>query len=173
MDTQEIAEKYGISRDLVEELLTKLRHTAGKQVQFSDEALGGMGQWSAGMVMVGRMGDSALKAKVDALCTELAELARSEAPDKTTEGTPERPAQPSKSVHSPSAAGSQNGIRYAYFAADDRLVIERDGVEKTYDATGYPITGVAQDQATGASATLRFTTKNGDVVNLDTLKQVS
>lgn len=173
MHTTEIAEKYGISRDLVEELLTKLRHTGGKQAQFSDEALGGMGQWSAEMVMIGRIGDDALKTKVNALFTEMSESVRSETADGSGGATHEPHAKPSKSTPSATAAGSQNGMRYAYFAANNRLVIERDGVEKTYDATSYPISGVAQDQASGDPGTLRFTTVGGETVDLDALKQVS
>ncbi len=173
MDTIKTAEKYGISRELVEELLTKLRHTGGKQAQFSDEALGGMGQWSTGMVMIGRMGDDVLKTKVNALLTELAESVRSETPGEGGVATHEPRAKPSESVPSATAAGSQNGMRYAYFAAHNRLVITRDGAEKIYDATGYPISGVAQDQSSGAAGTLRFTTASGDTVGLDTLKQVS
>lgn len=173
MDTKTIAEKYGVSSDLVEDLLSKLRHTGGKQVQFSDESLGGMGQWSTGMVMIGRMGDDALKAKVSALCAELAKMVQSETPDKSDKETQKPLTDSHKDTPSPSSAGSQNGIRYAYFAADNRLVIERDGVEKTYDATGYSISGVAQDQATGAAGTLRFTTTTGDTVDLERLKQVS
>ena len=174
MDTIKTAEKYGVSRELVEELLTKLRHTGGKQAQFSDEALGGMGQWSAGMVMIGRMGDDALKTKVNALLTELAESIRSETPGEGGVATHEPHAKPSESaMPSATAAGSQNGMRYAYFAADNRLVITRDGAEKIYDATGYPISGVAQDQASGAAGTLRFTTANGEMVDLAALKLVS
>ncbi|MBC8137150.1 MAG: hypothetical protein H8F28_14820 [Fibrella sp.] len=173
MDITKIAEKYGITRDLAEELLNKLRRTGGKQVQFSDESLGGMGQWSAGMVMIGRMGDDALRAKVNELCAELSKLAHSEVAGKTMDTSQKLSDHSTSAAPAATAAGSQNGIRYAYFAADNRLVIEQDGMEKTYDATGYPISGVAQDQATGAPSTLRFTTTSGDTVNLDTLKQVS
>lgn len=46
---------------------------ARPQAQFGHPDLGGLGQWSAGgMVMVGRMFDDALKARVGALCAELA-----------------------------------------------------------------------------------------------------
>lgn len=173
MDTKELAAKYGIRHEVVEELLTKLRRTGGKQVQFSDESLGGMGQWSDGMVMIGRMGDDALKAKVAALCAELARLAQSDEPDTKGHTVPSLNVPPAAATPSASAAGSQNGIRYAYFAADNRLEIERDGVKKTYDATGYPIRGVAQDQSSDAAGVLRFTTADGETIDPERLRQVS
>lgn len=172
MDLNTIAEKYGVSREIAEDLLAKLRCTGGKQVQFSHEALGGMGQWSAGMVMIGRMNDDALKAKVNDLCTELARMASTGSPEEETGVTNRQVATPPDNTPSATAAGSQNGTRYAYFASDDRLVIEQNGVEMTYDASGYRITGVAQDQAGGAPGTLRFTTAGGDVVDLHALKKV-
>jgi hypothetical protein len=173
MDTKAIAEKYGIPHEVVKDLLTKLRRTNGRQVQFSDESLGGMGQWSGGMVMIGRMGDDALKAKIGALCAELAQLAQSSGMEKTMDTFQEQSKDSTKDAPSASAAGSQNGVRYAYFAEESRLEIERDGVKKTYDATGYRISGVAQDQSTGVAATLRFTTADGDTIDLDRLKPVS
>ena len=60
-----------------EALLTALVAGGGSQAQFNIPELGGMGQWSrGGMVMVGDMFNNALKARVDALCTELAGLRR-------------------------------------------------------------------------------------------------
>ena len=47
----------------------------GTMAQFSIPELGGSGQWMrGGMTMVGDMFDNALKARVDALCGELAQL---------------------------------------------------------------------------------------------------
>jgi hypothetical protein len=40
--------------------------------QFSHPDFGGMSQWSPGMTMVGDIFNNSLKAKLDALCTELA-----------------------------------------------------------------------------------------------------
>ena len=58
-----------------EALLAALVAGGGSQAQFTIPELGGMGQWSrGGMVMVGDMFNNALKARVDALCSELAGL---------------------------------------------------------------------------------------------------
>ena len=40
--------------------------------QFSHADFGGMSQWSLGMSMVGDMFNTQLKAKLDALCTDIA-----------------------------------------------------------------------------------------------------
>ena len=68
----EVAERHQVSPEAVAELLRALAAGHGTQAQFSHPDLGGMGQWSrGGMIMVGDMFNNALKAKVDALCTEL------------------------------------------------------------------------------------------------------
>ncbi|MEE7466521.1 hypothetical protein MOF8_06185 [Methylobacterium oryzae] len=70
---QAVAERHGVSLDAVRHLIRALERGHGTMAQFDHPDLGGMGQWfSGGMVMVGRMFDDALKARVDALCTELA-----------------------------------------------------------------------------------------------------
>ena len=173
MDTQKIAEKYGVSQSTVDDILAGLRRTHGKQVQFSSEELGGMGQWSNGMTQIGRMGDADLKAKVNALCAELAEQAIGEPDSKTPDtATPHKSETAKREPHGVSSAGSQNGVRYAYYADKHRLEIERDGATKTYDTAGQDITGVAQSQGTGEPQTLRFSTTDGKTVSVDDLKPV-
>jgi hypothetical protein len=41
--------------------------------QFSHPELGGMGQWSGGMTMIGDLSNSELKGRVERVCLELAE----------------------------------------------------------------------------------------------------
>ncbi|SON54175.1 hypothetical protein HDIA_0634 [Hartmannibacter diazotrophicus] len=73
----DIAARHGVSLDAVEHLLFAVMAGQGTQAQFNHPDLGGMGQWSqGGMIMVGDMFNNALKARVDALCTELAGVAR-------------------------------------------------------------------------------------------------
>ena len=70
-----VAQRDGVSTDAAVTLLTALAAGQGTQAQFSHPELGGMGQWSqGGMIMVGDMFNQGLKARVDALCTELAGL---------------------------------------------------------------------------------------------------
>lgn len=165
MNIKAIAEKHGVSESTVNDLLAGLRRTHGKQVQFSAEELGGMGQWTGGMTQIGRMGDAELKAKVAALCAEIAEVVTQE-PD-----APE-PQTPKSESHGASSAGSQNGVRYAYHADKHRLEVEANGETKTYDTNGHAITGVAQGQGTGEPQTLRFTTANGGTVGVGDFEPV-
>jgi len=68
-----LAQRYGVSMEVVSTLLQALVHGHGTMAQFDHPELGGRGQWMpGGMVMVGDMFNQALKATVDGLCTELA-----------------------------------------------------------------------------------------------------
>jgi hypothetical protein len=70
-----LAQRYGVSTEAVVTLLQALRHGHSTMAQFDHPELGGRGQWMpGGMVMVGDVFNHALKATVDALCTELAAL---------------------------------------------------------------------------------------------------
>ncbi len=158
---EKIAERHKVSQDAVEQVYNGLIRTEGKQAQFNHPDLGGMGQWMPGMVMVGRMGNNALKAKVDALCTELVSLVAAE-PNPASAFSQAGSDWWESSLGKPNSAGSQNGIRYAYFAAPNRLVIERNGIQRLYDTTGYRIHGVSQQQS-DRSATLTFTSDRGPV----------
>jgi hypothetical protein len=71
----DIARRYGLSREAVLAMLFAVHAGGGTMAQFSIPELGGSGQWMrGGMTMVGNMFDNALKARVDALCNELAQL---------------------------------------------------------------------------------------------------
>src|SRR4051812_960725 len=75
-----LAARYGVSMGAVEVLANALRISGGKQAQFNHPELGGMGQWQPGMIMIGDMFNSALKARVDGLATELSQLILTTAP---------------------------------------------------------------------------------------------
>jgi hypothetical protein len=67
------------------------------------------------------------------------------------------------------SAGTQNGMRYAYFAAARRLAIELDGKITVYDTLDHQITGFSQQQSRGGSLT--FSSQHGlvDVASLPIL----
>src|SRR3954469_23412052 len=135
---ESIAQRHGVSTDAVLTLLHALRAGNGAMAQFSHPDLGGMGQWSqGGMTMVGDMFNQGLRARVDALCTELASLLRTEplivvpAPSRS-QSQSQASASSSASLFvsgagaaagawwptelgSPSSAGAQNDLRYAVF----------------------------------------------------------
>ena len=71
----DIAQRHGLSREAVLAMLFALHTGGGTMAQFDIPELGGSGQWMrGGMTMVGNMFDNALKARVDALCNDLAQL---------------------------------------------------------------------------------------------------
>ena len=176
----DLAHRYGVSTDAVMTLLAALMAGQGTMAQFNHPDLGGSGQWmQGGMTMVGDMFNHALKAKVDGICAELSQLlaqqpgvtqplsslaqrhsqedrpsARPEvslfvptAPGATSQWWPEE-------FGMPSSTGTQNNLRYAYFPALRRLVIDRSGQVTVYDTLAHQIHGVAQQQSAGASLTL-------------------
>ncbi len=71
-------------------------------------------------------------------------------------------------LHSPASSGSQNGMRYAYFAPERRLVVERDGNVAQYDTGEHRIEGVAQ---TAGADGPKFRSQHGEIA-LETLKKV-
>ena len=71
----ELAQRYQVSVEAVIVLLVALVKGNGTMAQFDHKEFGGTGQWMrGGMIMVGDMFNSALKAKVDGLCSELSTL---------------------------------------------------------------------------------------------------
>jgi hypothetical protein len=175
---KEMAERHQVSLDAVLTLLAALQAGGGRQAQFSHPELGGMGQWSlGGMVMIGDMFNSGLKARVDGLCGELsAWLGRN----------PVRPAVPTQlqsqsqghsnasfraagneptwwpsELGTPASAGAQNDLRYAFFPRARCLAINHQGQIALYDTGEHRITGVSQQQGRGQSVI--FTSQHGVV----------
>lgn len=162
-----IAQEFKVQESTVSQLLEGLHRNGGRQVQFNIAELGGMGQWQAGgMVMVGDMFNNELKAKVDKLCRALVEL-----PVETENETfvPIQSAVGSKRFAS--IKGSQNGISYAYYQAEDILEITDENGLKKYDTKGYLLTGVQQSQSNDARK-LSFSYAGGSV-EVEDLKEVS
>lgn len=71
---------------------------------------------------------------------------------------------------SPSATGSQNNTRYAYFAGANRLAVKTGGDVWVYDTLNHSIGGFSQQQSGGSSIT--FSSQYG-TVNLASLPVVS
>lgn len=166
-----IAARHGVSTETAGHLLDALERSGGGQAQFNAPELGGMGQWSrGGMIMIGDMFNNGLKARVDALCTELAALVGNQglfrpAPQGDTGSGGGWPAD----LGQPSSAGSQNDMRYAVFPATRRLAVASGGKVTIYDTGEHQIGGVSQAQS--GSQSLAFTSQHG-TVNLSDLKVV-
>jgi len=70
----------------------------------------------------------------------------------------------------PNSTGSQNNVRYAYFATIRRLAIETNGHVTLYDTLDHQIGGFSQQQSVGGSIT--FTSQFG-LVDVSTLPVIS
>jgi hypothetical protein len=117
----------------------------------------------SGMVMIGDMFNDRLKARVAALCAELAAL-----PDAASGGTSPAAsgATPADwwptSLGRPASAGGQNDVRYAFFPSHRRLLVQRGANLTCYDTGNLEIVGVAQQQQIGSDS-LVFTSRQGPV----------
>jgi hypothetical protein len=175
---EELASRYGVSTHAVMALLQALKVGEGTMAQFDHPELGGLGQWSrGGMTMVGDMFNDDLKAKVNGLASDLSRLLGQGRTDQAgaTVGL-SFPAKESSlkawwgaDFGQLSATGSQNDIRYAYFAATRRLAIKTDNELTIYDTADHAIRGVSQQQSGPASIT--FVSQYG-VIPVDTLRVV-
>jgi hypothetical protein len=165
----DIAQRHGFSPDAARAVAEALRHGGGRMAQFNHPELGGMGQWVAGgMLMIGDMFNNDLKARVDALCRDLAA-----APGPVPATTEPQPGQTSHwwpdGLGSASATGAQNDMRYACFPDQRRLAVMRDGRVRVYDTGDHRISGFSQQQS--SSQSLSFTSQTG-IVRLEDLHEV-
>jgi Short C-terminal domain len=184
---EELAHRYGVSRDAVLTIYNAITDGYGTQAQFSHPDLGGMGQWSqGGMIMIGDMFNQGLKYKVQQLCEDMAGLMYNQFPFKAEETSQPQSyggsqtqsqgrGQMDVSFSTSSASsqwwpeelgtaasvGSQNDLRYAYFPATRRLAIRHDGRVSIYDTGNHNIGGFSQQQ--GGDQSLTFTSQFGIV----------
>ena len=194
----DLAGRYGFSIDAVTHMLFAVLNGNGSMAQFSHPELGGSGQWmQGGMLMLGDMFNHALKGRVDALCQDISATLASQ-PGLLSTGrfqsqSPSGGGQQSQhagapmgasslfvpdpashwwpaDLGAPSATGSQNNVRYAYFASGRRLAVETGGQVWVYDTLDHQIGGFSQQQGSGGS--ILFTSQYG-TVNLGTLPVVS
>jgi hypothetical protein len=162
---KQLAERHGFSPDLAQTLLDELRRNGGRQAQFNDPALGGMGMWQSGQLMIGDMINHRLKAKVAAFLADLAALLQA-SPDASPELTwrAEKMASMAQNQASISQSGGgggfsvmQNGVSYRYTADRNELVVNETDV---YDTTGLRILGIHSQQQNGRG-TLVLNTDQG------------
>ena len=174
---EDIASRYELSKESVLSMLKAVLNGNARMAQFNIPELGGNGQWMrGGMTMVGDMSNQTYKITVDQLCNELAQLLATEilfeqpsAESIETKSTTSDKPWPAV-FGNPTASGSQNNFRYAYFAPVRRLVIEENGNRAIYDTKHHQISGVSQQQGSGQSYLL--TSQDGPV-DISTLPLIS
>ena len=143
----DLAHAHGVSPEAVRVLQEALKRGGGRQAQFSHPDLGGMGQWSAGgRTQVGDMFNTALKDKVNALCSALSKTVAEDAAPPEAGTSAERQVAGSgdwwpEGLGRPSATGGQNGMRYACFPDTHRVAIEQAGQVTLYDSGEHRISG--------------------------------
>jgi hypothetical protein len=190
----EIASRHGVSAGAVRTLLEAVVNGGGSMAQFNHPELGGGGQWlRGGMTMVGDMFNHSLKAKVDAICSELSDRLASGGFAPPSGGFQSQSqgggfggmsagvsffAQDTTGgsghwwptdLGNPAATGAQNAVRYAFFPEKGRLAIDNDGRVEIYDTLDHSIQGFGQQQDGGAS--LNFTSQHG-LVRIDSLPRI-
>ncbi|WP_280811665.1 hypothetical protein [Variovorax boronicumulans] len=75
-------------------------------------------------------------------------------------------------LSNPSSAGGQNGVRYAFFPEQRRLVVEQNSKVRQYDSGNHRISGVSQQQQNAEGGAPTFASQDGPV-HLATLKEIS
>ena len=170
------ATRHGVSLEAAMAALGALAQGQGRQAQFDHPELGGMGQWSqGGMIMIGDMFNSGLKARVDALLNDLAGLFRSQPLAFADAGSFQSQSRSGGGVSlfvagsgpasawwpaelgRPASVGAQNDLRYACFPDARRLAIQQGGQVRVYDTGEHRITGFSQQQ--GGDQSLTFTSQ--------------
>lgn len=170
------APSHGFSDAAIAEARKALHAGSGKSAQFDHPELGGSGQWMLGMIMIGRMSDRDLRARVAALFESLSADVGSPPAIQPVESSLryERGASGEswypKHLGVPASTGEQDEVRYAYFPATARLAVSLHGRITVYDTDGHVNTGVAQAQ-TNRTGTVMFTSQHG-TVRLADLKKV-
>lgn len=182
---EQIAQRHGFSVEATRHMLDAVRRGNGSMAQFGHAEFAGSGQWMhGGMTMVSDLFNHDLKRRVAALCEELAGVVSGEARQArrsepgaasgvSSEPSASRPATSADwwpgDLGRPNSTGSQNDMRYAWFADARRLAIRRGGEVAVYDTQDHRISGVSQQQ--GGADSVSFSSQHGPV-SLDSLPRV-
>jgi hypothetical protein len=180
---KEVAKNQGFSEQTTTELYLALVRGNGTMAQFNNPEVGGMGQWlRGGMIMVGDMFNNNLKSRVTALFNELSTIYEQQPLAVEVKETTHHAEDNNDLVNSstptidyippqwgqPSASGSQNETRYAYYPQAHRLLVIRNGESWVFDTADHQIGGVQQQNDRGE---MTFTSQYG-IVSLNRLTVV-
>jgi hypothetical protein len=194
----DLARHHGFSVEAVTQMMHAVLNGNGTMAQFAHPEFGGSGQWlRGGMIMLGDMFNQGLKNRVDALCNEISEIFANQpgllsrgsfqsqnqggnARQMQALGAPQGQSSlfvpdPASNwwpqdLGEPTATGSQNSVRYAYFSSARRLAVQTNLDVWVYDTLNHQIGGFSQQQGLGGS--ILFTSQYG-TVNLSSLPVVS
>jgi hypothetical protein len=194
----ELSQRHGFSQDAVSQMMFAVLTGNSRMAQFSHPEFGGSGQWmQGGMIMLGDMFNHGLKSRVDGLCQDISSILSNQ-PGLLQSGSFQSQSQsgcgqqnqasgapmgqsslfvpdPDENwwptdLGTPNATGSQNNVRYAYFANIHRLAVKTGSQVWVYDSLQHQIGGFSQQQGSGSSITL---TSQFGTVDLSSLPIVS
>jgi hypothetical protein len=194
----QLSSSSGFSVDAVTHMIVAVLNGNGSMAQFNHPEFGGGGQWmSGGMLMLGDMFNNYLKGRVDSLCYEISNILSRE-PHLLQTGSFQSQSQSGSGnqqqtaggamgesslfvpdpklkwwpvdLGSPSATGSQNNLKYAYFSGSRRLAVDSGGDVWVYDTLDHQIGGFSQQQGSGSS--ILFSSQYGNI-SLSTLPVIS
>ncbi len=193
----DLASRHGFSPDAVQHMIVAVLNGNGSMAQFSHPEFAGSGQWmQGGMIMIGDMFNNNLKGRIESLCTNISNILQQEglslqngsfqsqrqsgndSQEQTTGGVRGNSSlfvpDPSQNwwpqeLGTPSATGSQNQTKYAYFANAARLAVKTGASVWVYETMDHQIGGFSQQQGSGGSIT--FSSQYG-TVNLSSLRVV-
>ena len=194
----QLSSSSGFSVDAVTHMIVGVLNGNGSMAQFNHPEFGGGGQWmSGGMLMLGDMFNNYLKGRVDSLCYEISNILSRE-PHLLQAGSFQSQSQSGSGnqqqtaggamgesslfvpdpklkwwpvdLGSPSATGSQNNLKYAYFSGSRRLAVDSGGDVWVYDTLDHQIGGFSQQQGSGSS--IQFSSQYGNI-SLSTLPVIS
>lgn len=193
-----LVQRHGFTKEAVEHMLVAVLNGNCQMAQFSHWEFGGSGQWMrGGMTMIGDMFNNYLKGRVDSLCADIAsvlsnhgglyqsgsfqsqsqsgsdsqhqESGRVRGSSSLFAPDPEQNWWP-QDLGQPNALGSQNQMRYAYFANPRRLAVKTGNSVWVYDTLSHQIGGFSQQQGSGGG--ISFSSQFGNV-DLNSLPVVS
>lgn len=145
----EIAGRYGLSQNAVEQMARAVSAGGGSMAQFNIQELGGNGQWMAGgMTMVGDMFNYGLQGTVSNLCGELSNAMANGSFFKRPQTLSGSAWWPEELGH-PSSVGGQNQTRYAYFPQACRIAFDPGNGQPVIllDTQNHQIGGFSQQQS--------------------------
>ncbi len=175
----DLSARYGFGSDAAAVLTAAITSGGGSQAQFNHYDLGGMGQWSAGgMIMIGDMFNNGLKQRIDGFLSELAAALSAGGLFEPVADIGRRDGREGSGLFAPggggfgaapwpddlgrpSTSGAQNDLHYAYFPDSHRLAIRKGGHITLYDTADHAIGGVSQQQSGDQSLT--FSSQYGTV----------
>ena len=151
-----LAEAFDVSEDTVAILAETILRGRGEQARFNIPELGGQGIWKLGQdAVIGNGFNEELNHQATELCNAIQEALMSEANRSTlefqrvTDTHDMMPASIEPANWWPDefgeadAYGDTDTLRYAYFAAHDRLLVQTNQRLRVFDTTGFQVRSIA------------------------------